>query len=89
MNEWRIQWNDTTFTADDLTGADAVLLQTLTGIASFEACDPTGSPNQLVSMIALCEHKSSALSLGQAMTEVQARPLSDLLDALSVVPQEG
>lgn len=84
MNEirpWQITYAGHTFTDDDLTVGDAIMIQTLAG-GGWAALNPWAGPRELVAVVAAVVARLSDTTAGVVAEKLNAEPVAEVLAML-------
>lgn len=79
---WTITWGARSWTDEDVLAGDLVSIQLLIG-GSWENCEPTAGPVQLMAMIAALECRTSGRDLDEVMAEIRTSPAAEVAGAIT------
>jgi hypothetical protein len=80
---WTLTWGERAWTAEDLTGRHLALIAVGLGTDTWDI-SPTTGPVHLLAVLGACLAVDEGRELAEVMAELQQRPASELLAALSV-----
>lgn len=80
---WRLTWENHSWSEDEVTVADAVIVSELLERDDWRVMEPTASPRACVAWLSVLLARTGGVSLEEAQAAVMARPFRFLVESLT------
>jgi hypothetical protein len=81
---WRLTFGEQSWSEDDVTVADAVIVSELLEADTWRLMEPNASPRACVAWLSVLLARAGGVSIEEAQLAVMALPFRQLVDALTI-----